>query len=664
MNKELGEPSNSKQSLEEMGNSMTVESFFSTYILLDALFSTELIDKAKSLQTAKPQRLVREGLRQGYKLLLVKVFDEYIDGIVRNPEVIGVEPDLDYRDYWAFTKGRGRQITRGAIRTEHVISKFVAKANNFIKELLSLESWESIEAFSKKTMAFRDCLKTISEKAYIASKNNRKVSMRKALLESSTMILRAIACNPLPIAHMYTDYFTSQRDDEPDLHSLDEIIRECQTDSGMTRLDFSHIDPTFFPRPLPTHWALGYAFSLHESFKLLTSDKKQRTKLISLDELVLNTKDWRDIEKYDRKLDSVYGLPKPFRGYSYKSNQTITDNNRQPLMANVEELPSPERLLSIFGNRARIVERGSPAAFNSFECLLDGAIKRSKRTGELAKVAIIVHKNLWGQEDYSAAVFMPAYGWIWNASMWWVFYLIGNNHSGGASHQMRLVINKIRRNRKAIDLIVEKATEEDFYKYCEDPGYTRLNEAIALTNRVTSDVRGVFPELLLANMLTNMGYTKVLNRFKPSILKPVEGELDTVGIKLHSNYPPHIMIFESKGQAEDEKGLQKEIDHFSDNIKTIQKKLESFCTELNVPYAQNVEVEAIFVSMAVLGDEDNNTLEEQENSSLFSFRRPHVDVPDNIKLWDYNKLVFMLRKHDIPPKYIELLKSVQVAVNL
>ncbi|MFC2123067.1 hypothetical protein ACFLRP_05220, partial [Bacteroidota bacterium] len=542
--------------------------------------------------------------------------------------------------------------------------KFVAKANTFIKELLTLELWESIETFSEETKDFRDCLKMISEKAYIASKNNRKVTLRKALLESSIMILWTISCNPLPIAHMYTDYFTGSRDDGPDIHSLDELVRECQIGSGMTRLDFSYVDPTFFPRPLPPHWALGYVFSLHESFKLLASDKKQRTKLISLNELVLNTKDWRDIKKYNRELDNVYGLPKPFLGYSYKSNQTITDDDRQPLMADVGMLPSPERLLSIFGNRARIVERGSPAAFNSFECLLDGAIKRSKRTGELAKVAIIVHKNHWGQEDYSTAVFMPAYGWISNASMWWVFYLIGNNHSGGASNQMKLVINKIRRNRKAIDLIVEKASEDDFYKYCEDPGYTRLNDAIVLTNRITSDVRGVFPEILLANMLSNKGYQKVLNRVRPEILKRVKGELDAVGVKFTGDSVSHITLFESKGQATDEKELQKEIDRFSGNISTIQKKLESFCTELKVPYAQNIEVEAIFVSMAVLGDENDSGSEKQENHSLFSFRWPRVNVPDNIKLWDYNELVSMLTKHQIPPKYTELLKNVRVAIIL
>ena len=652
-----------EHSLEDMSNSMTIESFFSTYILLDTFLSDELINKAKSFHTRMANRHAQEGLRQGYKLLLVATLHNYIDEIIRSPEVIGIEPDLDYRDYWAFTKGRGREITRATARTDHHISKFVAKASSFINEILTLETWESIEAFGDKTKSFRDCLRQISEKAYIASKGGRKVIMRNALLESSNMILWSTSGNPLPIAHLYTDYFISRKGDEADLHSLDEMVKECHLSSGITRLDFSHVDPTFFPRPLPAHWAPGYAFSLHESLKLLARDNKHMARLMSLDELLISTKAWHDIDKYDRKITTVYGLPKIFRGYSYSTYQTITDDDRQPLMADVEALPSPERLLSIFGNRARIVERGFPGAFGSFECLLDGAIKRSKRTKEAAKVAIIVHKNRWGQEDYSTAIFMPAYGGgliSTNASMWWVYYSIGNNHSGGSSHRWRLVFNKIKRNRKAIDLIVVQADKEEFYRYCEDPGYSRLNDAIVLTNRITSDVRGVFPELLLANMLTNTGYTKVLSRIRPRILKSVKGELDTIGIKFAGDHLLQITVFESKGQANDEKELQMEINRFSNNMYIVQKHLESFCNELKVPYSDNVEIEAIFVSMGNLENEDAS-IESLGIRSLFG-GGPSAKAPDNVKLWDFDEFVSRLKKSHVHRDYLDLLKRIPVAV--
>ena len=660
MDRKADNPNRSENSWDDMANSMTIESFFSTYILLDTFLSKEFISKAKSFHAKLAKPRAQEGLLQGFKLLLVATIREYMDGIIRSPEVIGIEPDFDYRDYWAFTKGRGREITRTTARTDHYISRFVAKANSLINTILTLETWESIEAFGDKTKEFRDCLRQISEKAYIASKGGKEITMRNALLDAANMILWSTSGNPLPIAHMYTDYFISRRDDEADLQFLDEMVGECYLSSGLTRFDFSYVPRSFFPRPLPEHWALGYAFSLNESLKLLARNNRQRSRLISLDSLVFSTKDWHDIREYDGKMTTVYGLPKPYRGYSYSLYQTITDDDKQPLMAEVEALPSPERLLSIFGNRARIVERGFPGAFGSFECLLDGAIKRSKRSKEAAKVAIIVHKNGSGQEDYSTAIFMPAYGMFSNASMWWVYHLIGNNHSGGASHQWRLVFNKIKRNRKAIDLIVVQADEEEFYRYCEDPGYSRLNDAIVLTNRITSDVRGVFPELLLANMLTNMGYAKVLNRIRPRILKPVKGELDIVGIKLAGDSLSHITVFESKGQAHDENELQLEIDRFSDNVSIIQQNLESFCNELQVPYSGDVQIEAIFVSMGNPQNENASTKSLDPRS--FFIGGPSVKAPDNVKLWGFNELISRLRKSHVPRKYIELLKMTPVAV--
>jgi len=656
MDKEAGNPNRSKNLLDDWANSVTVESFFSTYVLLDILFSDEFINKAKSLHARMANRHAQEGLRQGYKLLLIAALDNYIDEIIRSPELIGIEPDLDYRDYWAFTKGRGREITKAIPRAGRPISRFVAKAISFINEILTLETWESVRTFGEKTKSFRRCLRQVSEKAYVASKGGTKVAIRDALLESSNMILWSSYDNPLPIAHMYTDYFVSSKDRKATLHSLDEMVldemlEEGHPSSGMTRLDFSSIDPKFFPRPLPAHWALGYAFSLHESLKLLALNEDQKKHLISLDERVLNTKNWSDVDKYGRRMTTVYGLPKIFRGYSYSAHLEITDNDRQPLMAEIEELPSPERLLAIFGNRARIVERGVSSAYGSFECLLDGAIKRSKRTKEPAKVAIIVHKDRhrWDEEDYSIAIFMPAYGGgliSINASMWWVFYSIGNNHSGTASATMRQVLNKLKRNRKSLDLIVIEADKEEFYRYCEDPGYSRLNDVIVLTNRITSDVRGVFPEILLANMLTNMGCKKVRIGFKPKVLKPVKGELDALGVKYEGDLPKQIIVFESKGQATVDDELQEEINHFSDNVKTIQQNLESFCDELGLPYNDSLQIEATFVSMDTL---------EYVN---------YMKVPDNLKLWDYNTLVSRLKYYKIPRKYLELLRITRVAVSI
>lgn len=644
--------------MDDISNSIAVESLFSTYILLNTYLSPDIIRKAREIHLKQTNARIQDGLLWGYKLLVVATLNSYINGVVRSPEVLGIEADPDYYDYWAFTKGRGRKITRSAARGNHYISGFVEKANLLIQDLISLKSWDDIGGFGERTKSFRDCLHTISEKAYIAFRNDKEVPIGKALLEASINILWSTSGNPTPIAHMYTDYFISHKEDDVNLQLLEDMTEECDTSSGTTRLDYSWVLMSDMPRPLPHHWALGYAFTLHESLKQLACNSKQRTKLALMDNLAASTKNWRHVDSYTRKLTTVYGLPIPY-SYSYRKCSIITNEEREPLTTQKESPISPERLLSIFGNRARIVERGSPAAYLNFSCLLNGAIKRSRRIKEKAKVALVVHKSerRRGYEDYSVAILMPAYGFISNASMWWVFYDIGNNHSGSASYAMKQILTKIKRNKKNLDVIVVPADKGEFYEYCEDPGYVRLEKVIVLSNKVVSDIRGTFPELLLANLLTNMHYTKVLNRLKPKILKTVKGELDVVGVKFAGEVPSHIVIFESKGQATDELELQQKINRFSKNISIVKRQLKAFCDELEIPYAETIEVEAIFVSMADLKTETKVSVD-----LLYSFRKPEVKIPKNIELWDYNDLISKLNEHNVPTEYQELLKKMQIAI--
>ncbi len=649
----------SESSLEEMGNSMVLESLFSTYVLLDVFLSNEFINKIRSFFTQLTNRHDQENLIQGYKIILIIRLDNYIDEIVRSPEMIGVTADLDYRDYWAFTKGRGREIARGAPRTDHLISKFVAKANLFIDSILALKTCDDIQAFADKTRDFRECLRLISEKGYSASKDDKPVSMGDAMRVSSSVLLWSSSCDPLPIAHKYTDYFIGRNRGEPDIHSLDEIVEECHLPSGLTRFDMTNVNPDFFPRPLPEKWALGYVFSLHEGIKSLASEEAL-TRLKSLDNFVLNVKNWHDLEKYDLNLDKVYGLPSIYRGFKYGKHQVITDTDRIPLVAEAMERPSPEKLLSIFGNRARIVERGYPGAVGSFECLLDGALQRSRRTKEPAKVAIIVHKLGRGEEDYSVAIFMPAYGGGFiptNGSMWWVFYWIGNNHSGSTSHRWKFVLDKINRSKKRIELMIVEANKQEFYRYCEDPGYSRICDAIVLTNKITSDVRGTYPELLLANMLTNLGYNTVLNRIRPKLLESTKGEFDTVGILIKDNSLEKITIFESKGQANTDIELQKEIDRFSANVEVIRKNLSAFCDEFNIPFSPSVDIEAIFVSMDHLERKDG-----LKNFGPYFSNGVNLNVPKNVTLWDFDELYSRLKKSKVHSDYLALLRKIPVAV--
>ena len=84
-----------QKKMYEIFTTHMIEDIFSTYILMDLLLSNIIISKIKHYYKKIRNTAKKEGLFQGYKLLLVAILDNYIDCIVRNPEMIGVTPDSD-----------------------------------------------------------------------------------------------------------------------------------------------------------------------------------------------------------------------------------------------------------------------------------------------------------------------------------------------------------------------------------------------------------------------------------------------------------------------------------------------------------------------------------------------------------------------------------------
>ncbi len=194
--------------LEARPDSDSVESVLVTYVLLETLFSESFLSEARSWSsTIAKSRTAREGLLQGFKLLVVAILDKYVDGIVRTPEVLGVTPDPDYRDYWAFTKGRGRLITKTSPRPGHALSKFIARANLLVDGVLKVKNWKDAEVFADEIKAFAGCLCVISEGAYLVSRRKKKVAMYKALRVCAYYELWAACSGRLLVSHKYTDYF-------------------------------------------------------------------------------------------------------------------------------------------------------------------------------------------------------------------------------------------------------------------------------------------------------------------------------------------------------------------------------------------------------------------------------------------------------------------------
>lgn len=630
----------------EQERSINIISLFSTFVYLKQFFSREITELLRQTDSRKKLNSDSiQGALNGFKLATVVALDNYITNVVDAPDLLGVKPDYDYYDYTHFTKGRGRSIARSATRSDHTISKFVNKANILLFRIIGINNWEFIDRYRNEFDSFADALRNIFLNCYIArdSKDNQ-VDAQLALNVDSTDHMITNYTNLMPLFHMYTNYY---HDFGPKIiPPYDEAFDEFQRDY-QTRFDRMDLMSEFFPKSIPDSWAVDYAITIHETMKSIITNKKMEGRLADLDKVVKEIKHWAEFEQYCKKLDQVIGVPAFFGHYKYFLKESPSSDMVRDLLAEPKVRISPERLLSILGNRARIVDSGSSssAAYLNFICLLDGAIIRSKRTNEKVRLAIFIHKLDGKRENYSLGLFMPAYGGLTNASMWWIFYYIGNNHSGTASQQWGQVWNKIKRNAKHIEPIPIPADEEEFLRYCEDPGYTRLDTEIRCMDQMVSKLRGTYPELLLANMLTNSGFCPVRFRLEPAILrqhKNVNGDLDVVGFKIREGIC-EIVIFESKGSVGSDIELDDELIKFSNTMRLLSNNLSKLCKECGIIFAGKYLIKGYFVLMADM---------------------PNANVPKNITFWDFACFQSELKKTGVPDIYLDLLKQMPVPIKL
>ena len=626
----------------EWEKSVSIISLFSTFVYLKKFFSREVIELLRQIDSREKLNSDSiEGALNGLKLATVVASDSYTTKVVDAPDLLGVKPDYDYYDYTHFTKGRGRSITRSATRSDHMISKFVNKANILLFRITGINNWEFIDSYRNEFDSFADALRNIFLHCYLAKDSNgNQVDAELALNVDSTNHMNDNYTNLMPLLHLYTNYY---HDFNPKIiPHYDEVFDEFQLDYR-TRFDRMILMSESMPKHIPDSWAVGYAITIHETMKSIITDKETVDKLVDLDTMVQEIKHWAEFEKYSKKLDQVIGSLAFFTHYKYSLREPPSSNMVPDLLAEPKVRISPERLLSILGNRARIVDSGSSssAAHLNFICLLDGAIIRAKRTNEKVRLAIFIHKLDGGRENYSLGLFMPAYGWggVVNASMWWIFYYIGNNHSGTASRQWGQVWNKINRNAKHMeDPIFVEATEDEFLKYFEDPGYIRLDTEIRCVDQMVGRLRGTYPELLLANMLTNNGFYPVRLRIEPALFrghKDINGDLDVVGFKIQED-TCEIVIFESKGSAKNYIKLDDELIKFSNTVKLLSDNPNKFCKECGISFEGKYLIKGYFVSMANM---------------------PTANVPENITLWDFTYFRSELEKSGVPDIYIDLLKQ-------
>lgn len=630
----------SEKRLNEIAISNQIELIFCPYILLNTFILPDVISSIQKFAIKQADDKTKRDFFQGYKLAANSVLLLYLDEVVRNPDFIGIPPDLNFQDYWSYTKTTGRDILKSALRRNHAMSAIFARVQSLITEVLRAESWEELLNFSGHIQDFTSCLRKIFTKSYNClekiNKRWRVVDCEEALRSRAYDVLWTWIMDFKKLRSTYCDVY---RDYRPMNREVDRDFEDFYSQET-TRFHHKSFE-NFSSASPPKQWASGCALIILESLCRL-SPTSIRPELENLQGQINKIKDWRRFDHFSSNIrDILSQVPdffNPASRWTFQQKRPVAVSDRRGLMLPVRSISNVEQVKGMLGNRPRIVEVESPAAQFNFRCLLEGAVERAKRTGEKALVAEVKHPAGRGKYDYSFAVFMPAYGIgiiPQNASTWWIFYDICNDFSSSASRMLIEVKKSIEDHSEYIELITMQVDKSEFLNFCEDPGYKYLKEEINDLKRLDSEIRATLPELLLMAYLAAQKYHTVTCHLKPKFLGK---ELDVVGVKCIEQQPPEVVIFESKGKATRLEDLQKEVDDFADKCVIVEKNVEKLLNTLGIPYQADIKLKCILVSMSEL-------------------EKNEIKKPASIDLWDFNRLKRELTKARIPKDYINLLKQ-------
>ena len=634
-----GNTMNNKRSAEiaDGYQSKSVIEVFAPCIALEVLFSEKNIQSLRNFCSASGNN--NSNVLNGFKLACVIVLDDYVLSVVNNSGVLGIKMDDDYSDYINFTQGHGPSIIRGSTRPDHAISMLREKAYSLLFRIKGTSDWAYMEERKNEIANFVENLENILRTCYTAKdKEHNEIDVENALkIDAIDHIVEYT--DIMPMFHTYTNYYR----DSDYIPDYDEVFDEFKQYN--TRFDGLSLPSTSLPEEMPDSLALGFSLTIQQILQQLVKDQKATKHLNNLNDQVINIENWTDFEKYSSQLIEIFRFPPFFGRYTYKQKTIPSPDLLKSISKEPKERISSERILSRVGNRARIVESYSLATPINFKRLLKGLVADSRKSGEKTRVAIFEHEEKYDRrkKDYSFGILMPAYGNFSNYSSWWIFYDVANNHSGTASGIYKQIMKEIDRYIKYIDINTYVAEKEEFYKYCEDPGYLRLDATARAVNQMVTNIRGTYPELLISNMLSNMNYTDIKLRLEPPFLHNIvhiKGDLDVVGKRKRDDYT-EIVIFESKGGACLDEELHEEVKRFSNTIQIISDNKGKFMAE---SYgldnsADKIKIKAYFVSMG---------------------KGYRYDEFSNITFWNFDDFRNELVKHGMPEIYLTLLKEMPV----
>ena len=313
------------------------------------------------------------------------------------------------------------------------------------------------------------------------------------------------------------------------------------------------------------------------------------------------------------------------------------------LSAQVSLADSVDRLAALLGRRPVLVGSRDSRSVLHIETIASG-LACTFPGDEPIDILRIVHGSEPGEiNPVSLAVLMPSSTLLGSSSEWWVFDRAYRARGLDASNDQRVsringIVERLGSRINWTDLT--DVPIERLLSLCDYRSFQRLRSQFEELERVAQKIRGVIPELLSAQLLSQAGYHPVRTSLKVTFPDGVKREMDAVGIRLTAA-GNECKIIEVKGRSDSQHALAQYIHKFNEIVRLANTHRSVIEKAVGCSEAIH-SVTGLFISMA-------KDFQVSDGS-----RQPGIDY------WNYGHFVAKLRESGFDDRYIDLLQETLV----
>ena len=626
--------------------------FFSIALLLKAVAGPDAIKSLVELHDSCSDRGERAGLLFGYKLVVEALLFKELELIVRLPEILHLPLDEDLFNWWSSSEAKSSRSFKFSTDAETRDSVFVANQVNdlLLQVVRSGMGWDLLVQSTSSVLTFALTVLSIG-------RDLRLVLAEQACSEQKQEIDRALRFCAAELLHdlIYDDReFTF--DDVYDYANPNwtewvdgSLLEDLSMLETQTSRDHIGIKPGRRGNT-PRFMGLGINIAAQVALESLTN---QRRANIRLDKKILPKE-----EIFGNMIGEFQPGKWPSTKYSLRFQAEPPREELKNIMLSDISPPDPEEYLhTLLGNNAFLANGGGVNAERHIRALILG-LTMTQDASSLVRVLQIEHAG--SPENPHPPVSLA----VRVGTEWQVFYRID-----AVGRMKSWVWPFLRSLEGQVEVTpIEGINAECLLSLC-DRAFQYVSRQLKAQKDLNSHLRGRIPELLATLLLVHDRHFPARCSFQIDGI----GDLDAVGYK-ESLKDGQLRVVEVKKQSTTQIELQSEILEFADKMRKIREATTEVEQALGCPGPIR-EVSGLFISMAVVGEFDEEAAEGEEADSesnmgffdsqeaLAEFRACLAQIP-GLEFWDYNRFDAELRKADLPVIPIRLLEDVDLTWEL